>query len=54
MISICFEEILNQLNLIYIYICLYLQSILNFIFTIVFYVMRLTKQDLSYIYFEEF
>jgi hypothetical protein len=48
------EEILNQLNLFYICICLYLQSILNFIFTIVFYVTRLIKQDLSYIYFEEF
>jgi hypothetical protein len=53
-IYICFEEILNQLNLLYIYICLYLQSILKFIFTIVFYTARLTKQDLSYIYFEEF
>jgi hypothetical protein len=52
-ICICFEEILNQLNLIYICICLYLQSFLNFVFTIVFCVTRLTKQDLSYIYFEE-
>jgi hypothetical protein len=53
-IYICFEEILNQLNLLYICICLYLQSILNFVFTIiVFYVTRLTKHDLSYIFFEE-
>jgi hypothetical protein len=29
-------------------------SILNSIFTIVFYVMRLTKQDLLCIFFEEF
>jgi hypothetical protein len=50
----CFKEILNQLNLFYIYICLYFKSILNFIFAIVFYAMRLIKQDLSYIYFEEF
>jgi hypothetical protein len=27
---------------------------LNFVFTNVFYTTRLTKQDLSYIYFEEF
>jgi hypothetical protein len=53
-IYICFEEKLNQLNLLYICIYLYLQSILNLVFTIVFYVSRLTKQDLSYIYFEEF
>jgi hypothetical protein len=53
-ICICFKEILNQLNLLYIYICLYLQSILNFVFTIVFYATTLTKQYLSYIYFEEF
>jgi hypothetical protein len=53
-ICICFEEILNQLNFLYICICLYLQPILNFVFTIVFYATRLTKQYLSYIYFEEF
>jgi hypothetical protein len=41
-IYICFEEILNQLNLFYIYICLYLQYILNFVFTIVFYVISVT------------
>jgi hypothetical protein len=52
-ICICFKEILNQLNLLYICICLYFQSILNFVFTIVFYAMRLTKH-LGYIYFEEF
>jgi hypothetical protein len=52
--SYLYKEILNQCNLFYIYIYLYLQSILNFIFTIMFYTMRLTKQDLSYIYFEEF
>jgi hypothetical protein len=39
-IYICYEEILNQLNLLYIYICLYLY----FIFTIVFYATRLTKK----------
>jgi hypothetical protein len=49
-----FKEILNQINWLYICICLYLQYILNFVFTIVFYATRLTKQDLSYIYFEEF
>jgi hypothetical protein len=38
----------------YICIYLYLQSILNFVFTIAFYAMRLTKQDLSYICFKEF
>jgi hypothetical protein len=53
-ICIYFEEILDQLNLLYICIYLYLQSILNSVFTIVFYTMRLTKQDLSYIYFKEF
>jgi hypothetical protein len=42
-ICISFEEFLNQLNFLYIYICLYLQSILNFDFIIVFYTMRLTK-----------
>jgi hypothetical protein len=31
-----------------------LQYILNFIFTIMFYTTRLTKQDLRYICFEEF
>jgi hypothetical protein len=35
-----FKEFLNQLNLLYIYICLYLQYILNSVFTIVFYMMR--------------
>jgi hypothetical protein len=53
-ICICFEEILNQPNLLNICIYLYLQSILNFVSIIVFYAMRLTKQDLSYIYFKEF
>jgi hypothetical protein len=46
-ICICFKEILNQLNLLYIYICLYLQSILNFVFTTR---QELKKQGLSYIY----
>jgi hypothetical protein len=34
---IYFKEFLNQLNLLYIYICLYLQYILNHVFTFVFY-----------------
>jgi hypothetical protein len=29
-------------------------SILNFVFTIIFYAMSWIKQDLTYIYFEEF
>jgi hypothetical protein len=29
-------------------------SILNFVFTVVFYVMRRTKLDIACIYFEEF
>jgi hypothetical protein len=36
----CFEEFLNQFNLLYICICLYLQYILNSVFAIVFYVTR--------------
>jgi hypothetical protein len=50
-ICICFEEILNQLNLLYIYICLYLQSILIFVFSNVFYEIK--KQDLNYIYLKK-
>jgi hypothetical protein len=49
-----YSTFLNQLNLLHICICLYLQYILNSIFTIVFYMMRWTKQDLTYIYFKEF
>jgi hypothetical protein len=44
---------LNLLNLLYICIRLYLQYILNLVFTIVFYAMRQTKQDLNYIYFKD-
>jgi hypothetical protein len=46
-IYICLEEILNQLNLLYIFICLYLQFILNFIFTIVFYAKALNTNSLD-------
>jgi hypothetical protein len=38
--SIFTIEFLNQLNLLHIYICLYLQYILNSVFTIVFYMTR--------------
>jgi hypothetical protein len=37
---IYFEKKLNQLNLLYIYIYVYLQYILNSVFTIVFYALR--------------
>jgi hypothetical protein len=33
------KDFLNQLNLLYIYICLYLQYILNSVFIVVFYAM---------------
>jgi hypothetical protein len=42
-------EFLNKLNLIYICICLYLQYILNSVFTIVFYAMR-WKNKISLVY----
>jgi hypothetical protein len=51
---ICFEEFLNQLDLLYIYIYLYLQCILNSIFTVALYAMRGGKKDFTYIYFKEF
>jgi hypothetical protein len=35
-----FKEFLNQLDLLYICICLYLYYILNLVYTVVFYVMR--------------
>jgi hypothetical protein len=47
------RSFLNQLNWLYICIRLYLQYILNSIFTVVFYMMRWTKQDLTCIYFKE-
>jgi hypothetical protein len=37
---IYFKTFLNQFNLFYIFICLYLQYILKIVFTVVFYATR--------------
>jgi hypothetical protein len=51
-----YQSILSiyQLNLLYICKCLYLHYILNFVFTIVFFSRRWTKQDHTFICFKEF
>jgi hypothetical protein len=36
------------------HICICFEEVLNFVFTIVLYMTRLTKQNLNNIYFEEF